>query len=632
MAAAMWYQSRPAKPASGPSGATSEADRAAEELGLDPERLRHAREWAGKLRGAGKLPGVVLAVARRGRVVFHEAYGDGCAKDGIVSVAAMPVLAATFLSLVDEGLASVHDDVARYIPAFSDFRVHRSGSSAETLQTDALARPITMFHLLTQTWGFPGTLPSRSSRPELRFLDGLAAAAPARPGRDADFARLARVPLMLGARRAVPGRARRRGGRPRDRQDHGQAADGGRPGARDGAAGHGRHRLGGPARGAAPGRRGLAGRALAHAPPLGHPPHRGACRPHLLAGLGGEARRAGRGRGPRRCPGRGSPAQHRARPAQPPRHAAARRRVRGGGAGVLSCSSAALMCSDQLPALGRSLADAGFNTHAGDAGNSPGARLPQLGAGASGQGEDKYRYRCPSPVAAGAGFAGQSWSQCAPAAVLGAAVSVVVAAPPPRGLALGMQVVSRPAASRMAGGRGAFSSWSARGSHCWADPALDLCVFVGAELSPAWALPDLQQEVAGLVYGALVPTAAAKHLVSGEAEAGGWAGQLANAVLMMSMLGGGGLAAGMPGGAAAPGGGGPADAAAAGREATAARGLGLCAAAGASGVHGGAVPCARRWSSSDRRTCRTPRRPGRWCAGCWRLRAGRPRSKTSAAP
>lgn len=176
------------------------------------------------------------------------------------------------------------------------------------------------------------------------------------------------------------------------------------------------------------------------------------------------------------------------------------------------------MTSDQLPALGRSLADAGFNTHAGDAGSAPGARLPQLGAGAGGQ-----------------------------------------------GLALGMQAVSRPAASRVAGGRGAFFSWSARGSHCWADPALDLSVFVGTELSPAWALPDLQQEVAGLVYGSLVPTAAAKHVVSGDAEAGGWAGQLANALLMMSMLGGGGLAAGMPGGAA-PGGGGAAAAGPAGAD------------------------------------------------------------------
>ncbi len=48
-----------------------------------------------------------------------------------------------------------------------------------------------------------------------------------------------------------------------------------------------------------------------------------------------------------------------------------------------------------------------------------------------------------------------------------------------------------------------------------------MTVFVGTQLSPFWALPENRQELAGLIYGALVSTPAAKHFKGGTGDAGG---------------------------------------------------------------------------------------------------------------
>lgn len=190
--------------------------------------------------------------------------------------------------------------------------------------------------------------------------------------------------------------------------------------------------------------------------------------------------------------------------------------LRGGltasGQRVLSQESVRRMTTDQLSTMGRALADATFNSHARDKSNSGGATSPEFGVEAAGQ-----------------------------------------------GVALGMEVVTHPFKSKLAGSKGTFSSWGFHGTQCWSDPALELSVFVGTQMSPFWALPDLRQEAAGLIYGAMVPTAAAKHFRTGiEADAGGWTGQIMNMVMMMSMMGGtsmmgamGGAAGGAPGAAAA---------------------------------------------------------------------------------
>merc|ERR1711972_606142 len=174
------------------------------------------------------------------------------------------------------------------------------------------------------------------------------------------------------------------------------------------------------------------------------------------------------------------------------------------GSRVLSEDSVRLMTTDQIQSLGHDLADVKFNSHAADKSNSSGAVSPQFGKKAEGQ-----------------------------------------------SLGFGLQVITRPVQSRLAGSRGTFSSWGFNGTECWTDPALELSVFVGTQLSPFWALPEMRQEIAGAVYGSLVSTSAAKHVTTGQGDtSGGAMGQMMNMMMMMSLLGGGGMM-GMTGGAAA---------------------------------------------------------------------------------
>jgi hypothetical protein len=155
----------------------SELERVAEDQGFDSERLAQLAEWvrpqhtrtnprsallrssrqppalharpdthrrwrrcvraqANKIIKKKQMPGVVLAVARKGKLVYHEAYGDRTfQRDSILSMQSMSssIIAAALMTLVDEGLVSVEDDVTKYIPSFANFRVYRSVSERESV-------------------------------------------------------------------------------------------------------------------------------------------------------------------------------------------------------------------------------------------------------------------------------------------------------------------------------------------------------------------------------------------------------------------------------------------------------------------------------------------------------------------
>lgn len=81
---------------------------------------------------AGIINGAVSAVARRGKLVWHEAQGfsnpidkTAMRKDAIFRVmsSSKPVTALAILTLVDEGKLSLDDKVSKYIPSFANPRV-----------------------------------------------------------------------------------------------------------------------------------------------------------------------------------------------------------------------------------------------------------------------------------------------------------------------------------------------------------------------------------------------------------------------------------------------------------------------------------------------------------------------------
>jgi CubicO group peptidase (beta-lactamase class C family) len=103
----------------------------------------------------------------------------------------------------------------------------------------------------------------------------------------------------------------------------------------------------------------------------------------------------------------------------------------------------------------------------------------------------------------------------------------------------GLCTVADPATSRQAGNKGTFSGASGDSLvEAWVDPAHQLCVFVGTPVGPVTALPEMRQELAALVYGAMLPPAAAKLYQPPQVTQPG--GQMMNmlgmAMYMMTMM------------------------------------------------------------------------------------------------
>ncbi|HND53286.1 MAG TPA: serine hydrolase domain-containing protein, partial [Pirellulaceae bacterium] len=97
------------------------------EVGMRDETLRAAVATMSSAVERGEIRGAVVLVARRGRIVLHEAVGwaDFGAKrpmqrDTVFHVASntKPVLAAATLQLVEQGKLDLDVDVGNYLPAF----------------------------------------------------------------------------------------------------------------------------------------------------------------------------------------------------------------------------------------------------------------------------------------------------------------------------------------------------------------------------------------------------------------------------------------------------------------------------------------------------------------------------------
>src|SRR5690242_17907518 len=135
--------------------------------GFDPGRLRRLSEVLTAEVSAGRLPGAVVAVARGGRVVLHEAFGHRHAEprvpmttDTLFWVASMtkPVTVAGALLLHERGLLELDAEVGAYLPAFADRRVWDRAADAapgSALPTRPAARQPTVLDLMRHTAGIP---------------------------------------------------------------------------------------------------------------------------------------------------------------------------------------------------------------------------------------------------------------------------------------------------------------------------------------------------------------------------------------------------------------------------------------------------------------------------------------------
>lgn len=134
-----------------------------EAVGMSSERLALIRQRIDAEIARDQLPGGVLAIARRGKLVHFEAYGylDKAAgvpmrTDAIFNIASMtkPMAAVAALHLYEQGRLLIDDPVSKYFPKFAKSQVAVLDAKQENIvERVPAARPITVQDLFRHTSG-----------------------------------------------------------------------------------------------------------------------------------------------------------------------------------------------------------------------------------------------------------------------------------------------------------------------------------------------------------------------------------------------------------------------------------------------------------------------------------------------
>jgi CubicO group peptidase (beta-lactamase class C family) len=142
------------------AGSVQQIEAAPEDVGLSSEGMARLKRHVQGYVDAGKFPGAISMVQRRGKVVHFETYGrrdlEGgkpVERDTIFRIYSMtkPIVSAGLMTLYEEGLFQIDDPVSRYIPQFKDLKV-LSGPSADAPLREP-SREMTVADLLRHTSG-----------------------------------------------------------------------------------------------------------------------------------------------------------------------------------------------------------------------------------------------------------------------------------------------------------------------------------------------------------------------------------------------------------------------------------------------------------------------------------------------
>ena len=136
-----------------------------EHVGLSSSRLSMITDTLKADVAAGKIPGAVLLVARRGKVAFFESVGKldvatdvPMTKDAIFRIYSMskPITSVVAMMLVEDGKMKLDDPISQYLPEFARMNVgieKTDASGKAVLETVPARRPITVQDLLRHTSG-----------------------------------------------------------------------------------------------------------------------------------------------------------------------------------------------------------------------------------------------------------------------------------------------------------------------------------------------------------------------------------------------------------------------------------------------------------------------------------------------
>ncbi len=134
-----------------------------EAVGLSSSRLTTLGQVLRADIEAGRMPGAVVAIARRNKLVYLEAFGfrDAVTRapmtvDTVFNIASMtkPLTTVAALSLYERGLLSMDDPLEMYLPEFAKRRVAvLSEDGASILREEPARRSITLQDLMRHTSG-----------------------------------------------------------------------------------------------------------------------------------------------------------------------------------------------------------------------------------------------------------------------------------------------------------------------------------------------------------------------------------------------------------------------------------------------------------------------------------------------
>ena len=137
-----------------------------ESVGMSAQRLARIGAALKIDIDSGRMPGAVIAVARKGKLVYYEAFGfldkskgTPMPKDAIFSIASMtkPIVAVAALTFAEENRMLVHEPIGTYLPAMKNMSVavpRRDGSGNETFDRAPARRQPTIQDLMRHTAGF----------------------------------------------------------------------------------------------------------------------------------------------------------------------------------------------------------------------------------------------------------------------------------------------------------------------------------------------------------------------------------------------------------------------------------------------------------------------------------------------
>jgi CubicO group peptidase (beta-lactamase class C family) len=151
----------PAAVAAAQAAATGLPRTRPEDVGLSSAALARIAPALKAYTDSGRLPGIIVAVARHGKLAHLEAVGamdiargTPMRTDAVFRIYSMTkaVTGVAIAQLIERGKVRLEDPVSKYIPAFAHVQVYAGGPAAQpTLR--APARPITIAHLMTHSAG-----------------------------------------------------------------------------------------------------------------------------------------------------------------------------------------------------------------------------------------------------------------------------------------------------------------------------------------------------------------------------------------------------------------------------------------------------------------------------------------------